>query len=260
LFAQLNLYWRNWKSRCDVLGLCLLEESTMKGDGSTIYGGRDTRNLPAYSVAEVAKYLRLPSATLRSWVVGRRYPRGKEVAFFRPLLQPADASPVQLSFNNLIEAHVLKALRTEHGVSIKAVRDALDFAQKACGIEHLLLSDELRTGAADLFLDKYGQLINLSKSGQLAMKRILEDHLKRVERDQRKLPLRLFPFLARQALHVIAIDPFLSFGRPVIWGKGISTAQIADRIDAGESINDVADDYDLETWEVEEAIIYERAA
>ena len=33
-----------------------------------------SRLLPAYSVAEAAHYLRLPVATLRSWILGRPYP------------------------------------------------------------------------------------------------------------------------------------------------------------------------------------------
>jgi hypothetical protein len=35
----------------------------------------DIRNQPAYGPAEAARYLRLPIATLRSWVVGRAYPK-----------------------------------------------------------------------------------------------------------------------------------------------------------------------------------------
>jgi hypothetical protein len=42
-----------------------------------------------------------------------------------------------LSFWNLIEAHVLRALRTEHAVSVKALRKALDYAEKELGIERL---------------------------------------------------------------------------------------------------------------------------
>jgi hypothetical protein len=34
-----------------------------------------------------------------------------------------------LSFSNLIEAHVLRSLRTEHGVSVKALRSALAYAE-----------------------------------------------------------------------------------------------------------------------------------
>jgi uncharacterized protein (DUF433 family) len=42
--------------------------------------------------------------------------------------------------------------------------------------------------------------------------------------------------------------------------KNISTAAIADRIDSGESVEDIAADYDLDQSEIEEAVLYERAA
>jgi uncharacterized protein (DUF433 family) len=41
---------------------------------------------------------------------------------------------------------------------------------------------------------------------------------------------------------------------------GVSTSAIAARIDAGESVDDIAADYDLGLPEIEQAILYERAA
>jgi hypothetical protein len=35
-----------------------------------IYGGRDPVELPAYSIPEVARLIRVPQATVRSWVLG----------------------------------------------------------------------------------------------------------------------------------------------------------------------------------------------
>ena len=73
----------------------------------------DLRDQPAYGLAEAARYLKLPSATLRSWVAGRSYPRAEGQGRFAPLIHPPAREPTQLSFWNLIEAHVLRALRTD---------------------------------------------------------------------------------------------------------------------------------------------------
>jgi uncharacterized protein (DUF433 family) len=221
------------------------------------------RDAAAYTLAEAAHHLRLPPATLRSWTVGRGYSTKAGDKGFEPLIKPASAKPPLLSFTNLIEAHVLRALRKEHRVSVKALRDALAYAQKTLGVERLLLSPELRAEAGRVFLDRYGELIDLSTSGQLAMRRMLEAHLKRVVWDEAKYPIRLFPFVVGAEAgddRPIAIDPRIAFGRPIVMRKGVSTAAIADRIDAGESIEDVAADYDLERAEVEQAALYERAA
>jgi uncharacterized protein (DUF433 family) len=42
--------------------------------------------------------------------------------------------------------------------------------------------------------------------------------------------------------------------------KGISTSTIAERVDAGESVDDLAADYGLGASEIEQAVVYERAA
>lgn len=224
---------------------------------------QDIRNRPAFGPAEAARYLRLPAATLRGWVVGRAYPRAGSQAVFQPLIKPVHDQPLQLSFFNLIEAHVLRALRTEHGVAIAELRKAIAYAEKSLHIDRLLLRQELRTHAGQVFLDRYAELINLGASGQLALRKVLEEHLRRVEWDEWQFPVRLYPYVdssQRTAERQIAIDPKVAFGRPVLLRAGVSTAAIADRIDAGESVEALAEDYDLSREEVEQAVLYSRAA
>ena len=223
----------------------------------------DRRDQSAYGLAEAARYVKLPVATLRSWVAGRAYPKAKgAVGQFRPLIHPPRRQPPVLSFWNLIEAHVLRSLRTEHGVSLKAMRQAVVYAERRLSINRLLLRKELRTDAGRLFLDRYGELIELSASGQLAMRKLFEEHLKRVEWDEWQFPVRLYPFVSADTLapRTIAIDPKIAFGRPIVARAGVSTAAIAGRIDAREATAEVAKDYDLTVEEVEQAVLYERAA
>lgn len=223
---------------------------------------KDIREFPAYSLAEAARYLHVPVATLRSWVLGRTYPRGGGIAAFEPLIDMPRSNGKRLSFNNLVEAHVLRALRMSHGVRIDAVRPALTYAEDALGIERLLLSEQLLTAGGDLFLDRFGELINLSKSGQLALRRLLEAHLRRVDRDDHELPIRLYPFLGSDLPDAksIVIDPRVSFGRPTVAGSGVSTEALIGRVDAGETIEGIARDYDLTVAQVESAVLYEKAA
>jgi uncharacterized protein (DUF433 family) len=221
------------------------------------------RDNAAYTLTEAARYLRLPSATLRSWVLGREYPTAKGGRKFPPLILPASKRPPLLSFSNLIEAHVLRSLRAAHEVSVKALREALEYAEKELSIDRLLLRPELRAEAGKVFLDRYGRLIELTASGQLAMRQFFDEHLKRVDWDASKLPVRLYPFLSIVSAggeRPIVINPRIAFGRPVVERKGVSTSAIVERIDAGESVEDVANDYDLGPSEIEQAILYERAA
>lgn len=220
------------------------------------------RDEPAYGLTEAARYLKLPIATLRSWVVGRDYPKGETVTTFHPLIKPAHKIPPLLSFYNLIEAHVLRSLRTEHGVAVREVRKAIEYAEQSLDITRLLLHKDLRTHAGEVFLDEYHKLTNLSTSGQMAMRRLLEDYLKRVEWGEWQYPVRLYPYVSPEptAERPIAIDPDIAFGRPVILRAGVATEAIVERIDAGETVEALAEDYDLKPNEIEEAVLYERAA
>jgi uncharacterized protein (DUF433 family) len=146
---------------------------------------------------------------------------------------------------------------------MSAVRTALDHAESAFKIKRLLRSEELRAAAGTVFLERLDQLIDLGRSGQLAMKELLQAHLQRIDRSIDGLPLRLYPVTAVWGLRgpkIVGIDPTVSFGRPFIVGKGVRTSTIVERLDAGESREVVAADYQLKDSEIDAAILYERAA
>jgi uncharacterized protein (DUF433 family) len=174
-----------------------------------------------------------------------------------------------LSFVNLVEAHVLDvldALRREHEIPLQKVRKAILYLSQQLDSRHPLADQCFETDGVDLFIRQYGQLVNISRAGQLAMRKILEAYLRRVERDEAGVVARLYPFTRKRMLDdpkVIVIDPRISFGRPVLAGSGIPTAVVAERYKAGESVDELADDYGRKRLEIEEAIrceLDERAA
>jgi uncharacterized protein (DUF433 family) len=217
----------------------------------------DPRELPAYSVLEAAHYLRLPIATLRSWVSGRPYPvKGGNRRSQPILLAPRHAPPV-LSFFNLCEAHVLAAIRREHRVTLDAVRRAVAFLRKQFESAHPLLDRAMETDGKDLFVRHMEKLINISEEGQIEIREMLDAHLKRIERDARGLPIRLYPFTRTQiedAPRSVMIESGIAFGKPVIAGTNIPTSIIAERCKAGETIKLLAEDYGRDPAEIEEAI------
>ena len=213
----------------------------------------DPIDLPAYTISEAAHYLTVPAATIRYWSVGRDD--------YKPLIEVPTRVPTLLSFLNLTELHVLAAIRREHEVKMLSVRRAIQYlaehAQGAMDQRHPLISRELETDGLDLFIEQYGQLINISQAGQTAMREIITAALRRIDRDPAGVPIKLYPF-TRSAMDdtpmMIVIDPMLSAGRPVIAGTGLATQLIAERYKAGESISDLAHDYERENEEIEEAI------
>lgn len=220
----------------------------------------DPRLAPVYSSADAARYLKIPAPTVRSWVAGRDYPKRGGKARFRPVISIPDDPSHLLSFRNLIELAALRALRTEHAFKLSAVREALEFARKDLRVTDLLASRELYARPGELFLERYGSLINLNRAGQLGIKAVLEGLLSRIEWD-RNLPCRFFPPLPNRGdARTVQIDPLVRFGRPTIARLGVSTEVIVDRVNAGESVDAVANDYGATRDEIMDALAYERAA
>lgn len=210
---------------------------------SDFYQGRDPRDIGAYGIAEAAHYVRMPSATLQKWVGARGLivrPRGSR----------------ELSFTNLVEAHVLTALRSKHRITMPRVRAAVAYVEKVLGVSHPLAHQEFATDGLDLFIDSLGDLVNASRGGQLAIREAFAKRLARIERDTHGLAMRFFPLTRPNddGPRIVVVDPRISFGRPVIANRGVPTSAIADRYDAGESVDDLMADYGCDRPEVEEAI------
>lgn len=205
----------------------------------------------AYSMKEASRYLRIPYPTLRDWVKG--FPRSKQEA----IISIPKGSSNYLSFINLVEVYVLDAIRRGHGISFPKIRMALNFLGKKFPSPHPLADNSFATDGLHIFIEKYGDLIAISQQGQIAMKKIIGEYLKRIERNTHGVPIKLYPFVSTKRLDEpkrIIIDPQVSFGRPVLVGTGIPTAVIYERFMAGDATKDIAGDYRVDQEKIEDAI------
>ena len=221
--------------------------------GKRIKKKADLRNQPAYTIGEAAHYLNVPQATIRYWATGQDQ--------YAPLIEIAESHPALLSFLNLVELHVLAAIRRKYTVPMPKVRSAIEYlkknTRKLSDKSHPLISKQLETDQLDIFIKRYGDLINISQDGQIAMREVLSTALHRIERDTRGIPVKLYPYTRSAILDapaMIVIDPSLSAGRPVIRGTGLATEIIAERYKAGESVKELSRDYERKEAEIEEAI------
>jgi uncharacterized protein (DUF433 family) len=228
-------------------------------DALTLYGGKDPRDLPRYTYPEAARATGVPASTIAAWVRGQEYTLKEGRGWFRPVItRPTEG---RLSFTNLIEVFVLRGLRTMHAVKLAHVRRAIDIAEKEFRIDKLLVSDQLRFDAGHLFLEQYGQLLQLTPAQQFAMREVLEKNLKRIDWISGQ-PRDFFPRerITETGRKLLLVSPLISFGRPVITRLGVTTRAIADRYDAGEPKESIIDDYGLEQAELTEALAYEADA
>ncbi len=207
---------------------------------------------PAYGVPETALYLKVPYNTLRYWLTGfNKMP---------PMILPAEIGPVRLSFLNLLECHVLAGMRKIYDLKLPKVRRALIEIGERYPQPHPLIGEAFFTNRTDLFIEKLGRMVNVSRPGQMELN-FYHMHLQRVETGPNGM-FRFFPFVSQTSQaepKLIEINPMIGFGKPVITGTGISTAIIASRFNARESIADLAAEYGCSAPQIEEAIRWERA-
>lgn len=205
---------------------------------------------PAYSFVEAAHYLNLPVSTLSSWFRGQ--------TGFHPVIR-LDGRPGEgLSFLNLVEAHVLAAIRREHRIPLQKVRRALDYVEHQLGLPRPLTSVRFETDGVDLLVRELEKLVNVSQDGQFEIEPVVRAFMRRIKRDPAGVPIKLYPFTRKAVSNdepqPVEIDPRIAFGRPVLAGRGVPTAVLADRFKAGDSLADLAQDYDTSPQIIEEAI------
>lgn len=218
---------------------------------------REVREAPIYSAAEAAQYLRLPISTVRAWSFGQGYRVRDEKRRFESVIGTADRKNRRLSFINLVELLVLAAIRRTHRVPLPHVRRAVNFLRKHFPSAHPLADHAFQTNGVGLFVEKFGQILNLSRDGQIEMKQFIDAYLRGVDRDSKGVPIKLhLPRSEKRTKDrsMVVIDPGRGFGRPVLDGTGVRTELIVARFQAGEPIASLAEDYALSSNVIEEVI------
>jgi uncharacterized protein (DUF433 family) len=202
-----------------------------------------------YGTTEVAHWLRIPPRTVRSWVSNDG------------IIIPAE--PALLSFSNVLELHVLKAMRKIHEIPMQRIRRAIEHVSDKYPSRHPLIDREFETDGVDIFIHELGEYINVSRYGQGGFRNIVSTYLKRISRSSEGIAEVFHPFVLSDEAsepELISMNPRVSFGKPVIVGTGISTALVAARFNtARESVSALAEEYGLPEAQIEEAIRWENA-
>jgi uncharacterized protein (DUF433 family) len=239
---------------------------------SNIFGGKEmsrllsvkyrtdieSREQPLYTVSEAAQYLGIQSQTLTTWLFGRHYWTKKQGRkFWPPVITPANEDLGLLSFYNLAEAHILAATRYKHNVSFPAVRGAITnlVTEYPAASEHPLLSHEFYTDGKNIFIKTIEETIDISRE-QLSLKTIMDEFLERVIRDNDDNPFKVFPIVPGMTERVISMTFRVSSSRPVIDGTGVQVAVVWGRHKSGESVDSIAEDFEIPVEKIKRAIDY----
>ncbi len=211
---------------------------------------------PVYGVAEAAGLLGLRSDRARAWLGG--YERGG--VRYAPVIRPDQTGDEIVTWGEFVELGYLREYRRK-GVPLQRLRPVIDELRRELATPYPLATAKPYVYDKELVLELQEKtdlpqaIAIVIRSGQeILMTPETNRFFKKVEFDRGASgdALRLRP--AGPASPVL-IDPLVRFGRPSV--QGVATDRLWELHDAGESLEQIADGYDLELENVRAAVAYE---
>lgn len=145
----------------------------------------------------------------------------------------------------------------EQGLSLQAIRRAIEKAVSLLGIERPLSTQRFRTDGRSIFLELAAEmdeprLFDL-KRDQYLFHRMVAPSFQDVDFEA-GLPVRWWPLTERKG---VVLDPKRSFGRPILANHGVPVAALADAYKVLGSFRLVSADFDVPEKAVREAVAFQ---
>ncbi len=214
---------------------------------------------PAYTISETAKLARTTSATVRRWLYGYESTGHQMKPVFGHESDNKE-HPAQVSFLQLAEIVVVSAFR-KRDVKLKRLRRAHAYARREFDIEYPFASLALKTDGVHVLLEferseqsgpTASHLLSLDEEGQWTLPGDVVQVLEEFDYEP-ELAVRWFP--AGKNVPIV-VDPLYAAGRPTIPGRGITIESIYKMWKAGNKIEFIAEDYELDSEIIESALRY----
>jgi uncharacterized protein (DUF433 family) len=217
---------------------------------------RDIRfSEPLYTPDEAATYLRVPASTFETWVKGYKRHRSSgrdtvSAGFVHALPQTRPGQPT-IPFVGLAEGLAARAFK-DAGVPTSEIREAMPIIERTLGIDYALASRKIYVEGGRILLDYAEETkkheLAVVRTQQGVLYEVLKRYLQRVTYDAEGYALRIV--LPGGERDVLEIDPSYSFGKPVLIRGNARMVDLLDRFAAGESVEEIADDFEVESRDV----------
>ncbi|MGH9057195.1 MAG: DUF433 domain-containing protein [Acidimicrobiales bacterium] len=212
---------------------------------------------PVYGVIEAAGYLGLRSDRVRAWLDG--YDRAEVI--YAPVVRDVRTGSDVVTWGEFVELGYLREYRRK-GVPLQKLRPVIEALRSEFGTPYPLatarpfvigkelvleLQEKADLPSAIAIVVRSGQTIGLTPEARRFFRKVEFDATTSDGAARRLLP-------AGPASPVV-IDPLIRFGRPNV--SGVATERLWELHDAGETVEEIADGYDLGPESVRAAIAYE---
>jgi len=231
--------------------------------GGNVLGLADEYTVPLYSQAEAARIIGEPANTVRNWARGYAYrtTEGPKTALSLITVAAQPFSQLSVPFVGLAEAYVIAAFK-KAGVPMQRIRPAVEAIRTEMGTAEALLSERLKTDGSEVLFD-YVVDDGMSSSGlavvrnkQGVIREVVNDYLQTISYANGLVE----SFRPIRYGGTVFVDPRINSGRPSFVETGVRIIDVENRVAAGEPLDEVADDYDLDPREIRHVIDAGRAA
>ena len=219
---------------------------------------------PIYNPAYVSRLIDLSTGRIKRWLQGYEFSytstiSGEEIIHHKePVIGREDPDlPNYASFLDLIDLLFVKQFLTK-GLSLQKVRKALNEAQSMLGGHHFA-QRSFFTDGRNIYMqikNESESLIELLSGGHWVISQFIKELAEQIEFDEPSgFAAKWYP-LGKGGL--VVIDPKISFGRPIIEGRSISTDNVFDcYLGERENISKVCKWLDLNPQQVMAAVKFE---
>ena len=205
--------------------------------------------LPAYSLAEVARYTNAHPSTISSWF-NRDTTLGPALA--------GRQKGLPLSYLQLVEVAFVVTVR-DLNITLGEIRNTRNYFRQRFNSEFPFATLRFQSEGFNLLLDlqqvepsgERERFLLGGRGGQLAWAPLLGERFLEFEYEH---DLAVIWHVAGPASPV-QIDPRMNFGAPTV--HGIPTWAVKGRYEAGEVVEEIQEDFDLESLEVVAALEFE---
>lgn len=204
--------------------------------------------LPAYRITDAAKYVSESPQLIASW-----HYRETQLG----VTLPGKESGKPLSYLQLIEVAVVATFR-KLGLSLQRIRKARQYLAQRFNSEYPFAEFRFKTEGFHVLMDLQQveedtnmRLIVADKAGQLAWEQMMEDRF--LEFDYEYELVLKWHLAGRQSL--VMIDPRIAFGAPTV--SGLPTWILKGRYQAGESVDDIMQDFRLDKVAITDGLAFE---
>ncbi len=210
---------------------------------------------PMYGVGQAAGLLELPTDTVRRWLDGYE----RQGVHYAPVVRVEPTGEDIVTWGEFVELGYLREYRRKK-VPLQQLRVVIDRLRDAYGVPYPLAHVKPYVAGRALVLQVQEEA-GLPEA--LQMVTIVGDQLLLAEPAQmfydkvefaEEIAVALRPMGKKSS---VELSPERAFGMPAVVGRNVRTEVLYELWQAGEPVDDIAEGYDLEPVQVEDALRYE---